>query len=527
MAIYINNRKDAVFSSVEFTPTIDGNFSFFHIKDAAGVAEAKQQLAALGESIISETTVNGSPMLITRGKRTDYSTLNALEDAGNKFTVPEPDHSIKPWKLRGWASMIGQPLQLVSSFLTKANGIDAGVAGFASLNMIANIANIAFGAEQSQDTNQLRFLKKKFNYELSQYLPDGSSSKLPSSYDDRMHLRQGKEKPPSFGTKAYDFAKRNSVGFFEIGLRYMGSVMLVFPIDKWRTGFSAFGDSLKKPLTGKPNSLATAVIDGAKAAYNKDSLSAKAGLAYVAGKSLAFTTKVPDPYDTKPHTWVDTVREKVVFPLSSGIEAVAAGIISYNSLFVKKIKYSTVANKTEGLVKRFEKILPQAVKTWNENLKENPGSMRDWFGGIGGALFTSGLIIRMFAKFGHKEVDMNELNAHLVDGLAQVPPEKLPKLVADFSAYLTEHFKGQLEFGQVYKELTDGLYKYHQIALPGIDQSQMHTIAPALAAEKSGAETGQKAPAFARGDMKASAIAKPASYTERVTNRGQDAVLSI
>jgi hypothetical protein len=106
--------------------------------------------------------------------------------------------------------------------------------------------------------------------------------------------------------------------------------------------------------------------------------------------------------------------------------------------------------------------------------------MKDWAGTIGGGLFSAGYGIRLFAKFGEKQMNMEELHAHISDSLAKVPPEELPQLMADSAASLTEHFKDKgLEFGKVYNQIMTDMYRYHHIALDNLGTQPKERIAKA------------------------------------------------
>jgi hypothetical protein len=146
-------------------------------------------------------------------------------------------------------------------------------------------------------------------------------------------------------------------------------------------------------------------------------------------------------------------------------------------------------------------------------LKQKAGQFtkRDWLGGIGGLLFTGGLIIRIFAPFGVKKVDMDEVEAHASDSLAMVPPEKLRQAVADTAAYLTHHFRGnKVEFGQVYADLTKDLKEFHHISLPA-------GTANTAIAETRASEPAEAATAFAKPEMRKSGITslpRPGSFQD-------------
>lgn len=270
--------------------------------------------------------------------------------------------------------------------------------------------------------------------------------------------------------------KRNSVTVGEIGLRYFGAIALAFPVSRWKAAARTMG--------------AEGLKAGIKEGFNPDSFSGYTGAAYLAGKSIALFSKVPDPYDnTHKHSTIDTIREKYLFKLSSATEAVAAGLLAYNGLTQKKIL-------SKGKL------------------------VRDWPGGIGGMLFMSGLVIRMFAPFGTKELNMRELNAHITDSIAQVPIDKIPQATADTAAFLTEHFKDKkfrnqnVEFGKTYTELAADLYRYHNIALPGADGGVGNNVVNVDAA----APANDKVAAFARPEMKKpdlAAMPRPASFQDR------------
>jgi hypothetical protein len=92
---------------------------------------------------------------------------------------------------------------------------------------------------------------------------------------------------------------------------------------------------------------------------------------------------------------------------------------------------------------------------------------RDYAGGAGGVLLASSLTSRIFAPFGVRDVDMKELEAHLTDALALVPPQKLPQIIAETAAGVKEHFKEKApNYGEIYDTLVNGLYRYHRIAVP-------------------------------------------------------------
>lgn len=170
-------------------------------------------------------------------------------------------------------------------------------------------------------------------------------------------------------------------------------------------------------------------------ATDKAPLRHYAGLGSITGKTTALLSKAPDPYDPNPHTAIDTFREQYSFRLGGLTEAASFLTLSYDAFAHNKIQFRG---------------------------KE----YRDYLSGIGAAMFTLGYIIRSWAKFGVKNPNMDELYAHVSDSLAKTPPQDLPKLMADTSAYIATELKDkELDFGKVFTQLTTDLYRYHQISL--------------------------------------------------------------
>jgi len=247
--------------------------------------------------------------------------------------------------------------------------------------------------------------------------------------------------------------------------------------------------------------------EGFKAAINKgNKYNFWVGVSYLIGKTVALFSKTPDPYNPKPHTMWDTIREKYTFRLSSVIEGVAASTLIYDRLKNQKI------------------TLVKGGKTYP-----------DFLGATGGGLFVSGFLIRLFAKFGVKEVNMDELNAHISDSLAKVPADKLPQAIAETTAFIKEHFKDKQtnayhkmrvketpEFGQIYNHLVTDLYRDHGISvMPQLtnNKPQATTIAAVPAATTPVPENMAKESKFADAAPKKSPTAgiQPKSLTERAT----------
>jgi len=453
MAVYNNLTKDSAIASVEFTPVADGNFAFFYV-DPAKKDEVKAWLtsSAIGQEIVGETQMDGKTILITQGEKEKKELEHALEARGEKLKLFHRDKKFEPWKWRGNMSNAGQVLQLSSAFLQSK--VDGPTAIFAISNLTANVINVMFGAEKSKDVHRLKFLKNSINQDLIPYKV--GDDPLPSVDEHLSDKRKDPEPPKSMRDKAHDFMKRNSVRIGEIGLRYFGAFALAFPIFKqidagggktvksmghWKTGFTQLAKGSFK-----------GAFDTLKNTENKANL--YVGVTYLIGKTVALFSKVPDPYDPKPHSWLDTVREKYLFRASSVIEGGAAIGLAANRFGSGRIKFKGPK-------------YPKFLRNGPIDKDGVPGFHRDFLGGTGGILFASGFAIRLMAPFGVKEMDMNEVYAHATEVLAKTPPEKMLQLMAETSVTVKEQLKDKpVTYGEIFTKMMTDLYRYHHIATP-------------------------------------------------------------
>ena len=506
MALYKNQAAASPIASVEFAPMPDGNFSFFTLRNKQDAEGVKQWLTSqgVGQKLIAETAVNGQPVLVTQGSQSQQALLTQLSAQHGEFSLVFKPKKNNIWAIRGNMGMVGQGLQIVSSFLN-ASGLDVATLSFASLNLLANGTNIIFGAEQLPDTHRLRFLKKEINRKVAPY--STAEQQLPGVDDDRQALRAEPQPPQTLGEKAYAFMKHNSVSIGEIGLRYLGSVAIAFPLSTrvmktitrmqptgevnekgeklyaqvseevarnhftWG-GINKIGEKnylkgipegayglrggasvLKHGEWGSLGKAGSTLKQAFLTARNKDVYSLTGGLLYLTGKSIALTSKVHDPYDPDHHSPIDWLRENVTFRLSSLIEMTAGGTIAFDRFRNRKI------------ILPDWKILPKTIFG-----KEFRGhKTADFIGGIGGALFAGAYFIRLFAPFGEMNLNMDEVKAHATDALATVPPEKIPQLMADCTATIKEHTKDQhMEFGEIYSQMAGCLYRYHHEAMQNV-----------------------------------------------------------
>lgn len=417
--------------SVDFSTVGGENFAFFQLYDQAALESIRRAVTAppLQQTVSAITSVAGKPMLITRGKASPDAILEEFKKSyGVKFEKVAQPKTFEAWRLRSLLGFGGQGLQLASSFLRPSGRIDTSVMVFAASNLAANTINLIYDhGTQVEDKHQLRYLKQQVNRELTPHLKAGESAL--SIDDKRTALR-----PPDHTHKPLDeakgFLKRHSVAVGELGLRYLGAIGLAFPARWWKEAWMA------KTLPR----------------MDPSPLRVYTGLSSILGKTVAATSKIPDPYNPKPRRWFDDIREKYSFLTGGLIEVTSFSALAYDAFM-----------NTGG-------------KNSHRGIKINGHIHRDWLGGIGATMFVLGYIVRSWAQYGERKVDMNELYAHASDTLAETSPEKIPQLLANTSASLAEHFKNRpnLSFASIYSDLASDLHRYHAHTSP------MHarTLAP-------------------------------------------------
>jgi hypothetical protein len=487
MAHFTNKKESSPIASVEFTPVSQGNFTFFHVKPRQDKEAVKQWLTSseMGQAIVAETVVGGETVFVTHGEKTKDQMLETMKTRGEELTSVAPTKKIDMWKWRGVMSMIGQPLQFLSGWNKKGDR-DYSIIAFASLNMAANLVNMTFGAQKSDDQHRLSQVKNKLNDELGEEV--STLQELFRVDDKRAPLRKDPEGPKTSGQKFGDFMQRNSVTLGEIGLRYLGGISLVAPMTRWK---GAAG------VLSKEKSLAKAIAYVA----NPDKKTFTAGVGWLTGKTLAFFAKTPDPYNPEPKSTLDVIREKYLFKVSTLSEMAGASYLAADRFTNPKRKI--ILGKKE---------------------------YQDYLGGIGGLLFAGAFAMRLSAPYGVKELNMEEVYAHATDTLAKTPPEKMPQLMADTAAYLTEHLKEKdVHFSEVYNQLMMDMYRYHHIALNNLattpEQAAGQAVAASPTVEAAPDKTVAEKPLTEKLDLKRksirpediSATVASGSFTDRAT----------
>lgn len=425
-------------TAVEFSKTPSGQNIVFHLRDDASSQELEKQLHASGFGLkfVARTHVGGESLLIAEGSNIQEPLTMWFESQGSSLELTKHEKPVDPWIIRSVLGFGGQTLQLASAFMQhKTNW---GTFVFASTNLTANAINLFYGAQDKDDPHQLKFLKEKYNRALTPHMQSGEIA--PPTTDARKELRDSSKK-----AGVNDFMKEHSVNVGELGLRYLGAFGLAFPVSNWKAATQA-----------------GSIFGWFDKAQDASKFRTFAGVASIGGKTVALGSQVPDPYNPEKKSWLDNIREKYTFLTGGLIETVAYSALAYDSF---KDKSST-------------QIPGQASAGFKFG-------NRDWLGGVGASMFVLGYIVRSWAKYGVRNVDMDELYAHVSDTLAKTDPEKLPQLLADTAADIMTHFKDnkELDYGSIYTALVNDLKRYHHIDVANIEHKQSHTPATKVAAD--------------------------------------------
>ena len=430
MAIYTDTTGKSVITRVEFATAAGQQLVFLHPKDSAAAARLEAWITdpAFGLTLVSTTSNNGEALLVASGDQPPQATLTALANRGVTLAPYTPKERIDPWVIRSILGFGGQILQLASSFMRPTKKIDPNIFVFAAANLTANAINLVYKAQDAEDPNQLRHLKRQENKALEPVLATHKKH-APNIEETRKSSRESERQKQKNGPSLHDILKRYSVNIGELGLRYLGAFGLAFALD-WKQ----LAQGKLPPLTASP-------------------LRRYAGLSSIAGKTVALGSKIEDPYDPKPPTWLDKFREKYTFLLGGLIEVTSFSALAYDNFM--NTNPANPAQRNRGIL-------------WKGTV------YRDWLGGIGASMFVMGYIVRSWAKYGQRHVDMDELRAHVSDTIAQLPPEQIPQHLALAAQRLAEHFKHQHGFtvASIYAGLADDLYTHHHIAVHPVHRHQ-------------------------------------------------------
>ena len=398
-----------------------------HVRSVPHMEQVKQWVADIGGAhILGESQADHQGVwLIVQSNQSEAYMLQTLAMHGQQLKPPVVKKKLEPWKWRGITSIVGQSLQLISGFKGSKNAGDgAAIAGFAITNLVANGINIAFGKQEKDDPNQLEFLKEKTNQTYHSHLAPGQFLLDPTA--SRLELRPGVQQETGLSHWAYDSLKRHSVFLSESVLRTIGSLSLCFPFTpaNIKSGLHTFSNS-------------GSVAETFKVVANENPVTFKVGLMMLLGKGMIAASKEEDPYNPKPASTLDYMRQKVIFPLSSIVEGAAATWMTHDRL---KNQQFTWKGKT----------------------------MPDYPGALGNAIFVAGYGFRLMAPYGTRDVNIKELTAYISDSLARVSPEDIPRLLTNTAVELNKHFAGRemeqaMDVSSIYAAIARDLREYHHI----------------------------------------------------------------
>lgn len=448
MTVYSNRKNNALLTQVEFAETPSMRHVILHLRDTAASEFFKQKLvdSDTGLALEAESHLGNTKLLVLATRLTRPQVFEWLEKQGDRFELVQKKQKIDPWTVRSVLGFGGQTLQLTSSLMRPNGRLDPTLFIFATANMTANIINFFYKAQDLSDPHRLRFLKEQVNRSLAPHLTSGAQAIAVD--DERKALREKNEEK-----KGVDgFLRRHSVNVGELGLRYLGAFGLAVPYEKY-VGHGQYANN----WWGR-------IIKGKLPELNGNPLRQWTGLLSMGGKTLALGSKFEDPYNPSKRNWLDGIREKYTFVTGGLVEAGAFSLLAYDAFFKTRIpEHIEDINKVRGIK------WPKKIANWLKVPQHENGMYltRDWLGGVGAAMFVTGYIVRSWAKYGERRTDMKELYAHASDMLAQLPPEKMPQLLADTAADICANFKGDapLDYGTVYGELLRDIMRYHPLSL--------------------------------------------------------------
>jgi hypothetical protein len=461
MTVYTGKREDSAVETAEFVQIDGERYALLHLRAATPATFLPSVLAHVPTpvAVTSELTQeSGDKTVLLKLAGSEQSFLDALKQQGDAV-IPkqEKDPKFNPWFWRGATSIVGQSLQLASSFTTynpknvSADGRpvvnpDGAIFGFAALNLMANACNMTFGSQHKPDAHQLKYLKEAFNQQWQPYAVEGKE--LPAVDGSALHRRE--QEKQSLGEKVHGFFRAQSVTFGEVGLRMLGTTSLIAPITAWPK-------AIEYVMQGNLSKAAATAI-------NPDKATLAVGLTTMVGKISGLVAKEQDPYNPKPKTAIDTFRENIAFKLSSVIEGGAATYMMVDRLHNKRTTIGYDGNmNAEGFAPKPNETLKELRARPDSYMKQMPNP--DWAGVAGNFLFIDGYVMRYFAKVGSLDVDMKELCAHVSDGLSTLPKEQIPDALAATALSLKLHFhdKKDITAAGIYEAVADDLRKQHVI----------------------------------------------------------------
>lgn len=393
-------------TSLEIVPEQEGFVRLFlHLPHGKQPSDARAWLKSLPFSYSVETSSSdeNQTFIVLKSPNKASEVEAGLEKARCIEEAPAKSSSFNPWVVRSLLGLGGQGLQLASAFMRPSGKVDSSTFIFAASNLTANLINLRYGGQEKDDPHQRAYLQERYHHWLN---PDAPMPEVALPKHDTLR-------------SADTFLRRNSVNVGELGLRYLGAAGLAFPP---HVGGNNNWDITK----GFPKT-------------NPAPLRAFAGIGSIIGKTIALQSTVPDPYNPQPRSSWDIIREKYTFVTGGLIEAVAYGALAFDSW---KNTHAQGKFSQNGIV-------------WKGQ------HSRDWLGAIGSAMFTTGYIVRSWAPYGTRHVDMEPLIQTISADLAQLPAAQQPVQTARIAQDMARHFnRPDLSAAQIYSDLLKATHSF-------------------------------------------------------------------
>jgi hypothetical protein len=455
MTLYFNNNPSSQLYCAEVTDKGDHAYGLLYTRDGNDAARIISSLQANHPDIhvISNTKqalTEDHVIALRTNDATGQSLIDAINEQGESLTLPPPEKAkFNPWKYRGITSLVGQSFQIASAFTNNSAGAvnpandraaAVSIGTFGILNFTASLFNLTFGGQHNKDSHQLMFLKEQFNHAITPHVED--PSKLPPVHGYVLQKRADEMPDPTLGQRLYNTAQKYSVSVGEITLRSLGTLALITPPTRVVEAV--------KECYGGTMSLPAAL----RHCIQPDERTLIGGLGTLSGKIVSLLAKEKDLYTIENKSWMQTFREDFAFRLSSLLEGSSSVYMMSDRM-----------NWLGATDKRSIKI--DAIDYEGD----------DFLGGLGNAVFISGYAIRLAAPFGSLEVPMDELYAHISDGLALLPKEKIPEMLAQTVTDLHQHFdKKAISTSEMYANIADDLKRHYDIDI--LELQAKNTIKP-------------------------------------------------
>jgi hypothetical protein len=446
ISVFTNRNATSPLASVEFDDA--SRTAFFAVTHELDITKARETLANAGQAVITQTAVNGRTIFITHGADERDEMFKKIAAAGGGDFSPKPPEKTtflkflrtNGWKIRGGSSVIGQSMTLFSAAksVSKVDAdagrltpkFDPAMGGFAVLNLAANFINYVFGGQKEKDTFGLQKFDGIIADEVNRLTPEGAKKISPEDVRKISYMtdaERGEYDKQNGG--ALNTLKRNSVRLGEVGLRTLGSVCMVVDYQKI---FKS-----EKRLEALKLWKAGGIKNKLLAFRTNDRNTFLAGCGMVAGKIMGLLATTYDP-NNPPKTYWQEIRQKVLWITSSFTEMIAQSSVAIDRHKNKRLVLGEEANKK---------------------------AYYDYAGVVGNVLLTvPPYPTRLVLPYGEKVLDVDEVQARLLDELPRLPKDKIPEVAARVTARMVEHMGEKSPgFGKLYSDIIRKLDKFDHI----------------------------------------------------------------